>query len=870
MQDIYGVEPGSEDYSHEVVISARGKRYGLKLLNGPASVRIIPPPRQPPVIKLEQNSWHAGRGAEVWTPNAYNFYDSQNAWTSTPNKLHPTLLMQWYTGMRDAEMNMPSSGDTHKWVPLYAGSGSDANRRCIDVPFTVSASSNRERWFFILRKKGNPGTLTSQLTIDSGSGTPGTVSQTVSKAASDLPDAYLSYYVEFKPASVQAVIALAARHLTLIGASSDNSNNCWEVLCDSSAAGLKSADAVSWTATTYSPYYRITDEDVNQRIFPFNFDGAWYCVTSRADRGNSKLYILGTRGRATAGTSTTLTDLGAGQYTGTGWPINLFAAKIIRIVRGTGQGQTRVIASNGTTSITVTVAWDVTPDTTSEYAVYGSSVWKEITSTGLGWVSAKPVYANGIIYFPQNDTVDIRIMQLNYANAQDHGFDVEDVKHNRAWFLCPSYDSTLGPVMMRANQVATAAGTPNGAAVSVGFAPTSPNGTPVAFGTDLTFQTSVLTGDNTFRITGIYDHQNTRYIAKEDVLYSMSGNVPVKMSYGADASPDQLNGAAACTGMDGQFYIAAIHDVFFISGSNAYSTNLPFNLPSNRAGYVMDLCSVKGWLFAAVDAGSNGYSSIMRMGLQDRTWHEQIRGFALGRRIRAVSWLSFVDTRPHLLFECAGELLYQEMPLFGVRPIQDSGCAYQHEAVIEFPTMDLLNTDPKFFSFFALDSKKLANAETAAAYGREIAIDYQLNDNIGSTTWINVGAFGISPQDKVQVNQGSQFKIRPRLRIENNQPSNPPIAENLSLSLFSRTKQESALMLDINAVEEEDVSGEEIWSWLISRILTADVVQVESIFSFLHNKRMVLPAEPNTNITNVDPETGFGGIFNLYLEYLPT
>src|SRR5574343_31271 len=187
-QEIYGVWPGSDDYSHEIVLRSRTRTVGLKLLNGAQSLRIIPPSRQPPPVKLEQNSWHNGRGAEVWIPNSYNFYNSRDAWTSTPQKLHPTLLYQWYTGFRDAEQHMPQSGDTHQWVPLYAGSGSDPNRRYLDVAFTASASSSRERWFMILRKKGTPtDSINCRMFADSG-GNPGTLVQNVSVTAASVGD----------------------------------------------------------------------------------------------------------------------------------------------------------------------------------------------------------------------------------------------------------------------------------------------------------------------------------------------------------------------------------------------------------------------------------------------------------------------------------------------------------------------------------------------------------------------------------------------------------------------------------------------------------------------------------------------------------
>lgn len=866
MQEITGVEPGSDDYTHEIVLSARGIRFGLKLLNGVSSIHIIPPQRQPPPVKLEQNSWTNGRGDEVWYPNRMSFYDAANAWTSTPNKLHPALLMRWYTGFRDAEMNMPGTTDTHKWLPLYPGSGSDPNRRYQSVSFSASASSNRERSFLIIRKKGKPGTLTLEWCSNS-SGDPGTVQKTVTKTASDLSD-ITSVYMEFKPSSVLAVTSGTTYHLKIYGASTDTLNDCWEILCDSAAAGKNSSDNSTWVATAYSPYYRITDEDVSQLIFQFPFDGAWYAVTSRLDRGNSKLYIHGCRGKATAGASTTLTDTGAGQYGGT-WTTDMWAGYKVRIIRGTGQGQIRTISSNTATVLTVSTAWHITPDTTTEYYIYGGAAWKEITGHGLGWVSSKPAYANGIVYFPQNDTVDIRIMQLNYANANDHGFDAEDTKHNQAWFLVPAFDGSQGPVMVRGNEAATSAGTPAGKAMSIGYAPTSPAGTPVGFGTDLTFQTSILVGDNTFRITGIYNHQNQLWVAKEDSLFQVSGYTPVEHRYGVDSSPNIMNGVAACTGMDGQLYIAAEHDVFLISGGNTYPTNLPHNLPSGRGGYVRALISQKGWLFAALDAGDSGYSSVMRMTLNDRSWHEQARTFSVGRRIRGVAWLNHVDTRSHLSFEVGGELMYQEMPLFGVRPIQDSGCAYQHEGVVEFATMDLLNTDPKYFSYFAGDTKKLANAATNAVYGREIGVDYQLNDNIGGTTWVNAGSFGISPQDRVSLNLGSKYKIRPRLRILSDDADNPPILENFALSLFQRTKLYSSVTMDINAFSDDEITGEEIWQGIIGMVMRAETVRVESIFSFLNNKRAVLPAEPNVNITNINPEEGFDGVFQLYMEFLP-
>lgn len=68
-------------------------------------------------------------------------------------------------------------------------------------------------------------------------------------------------------------------------------------------------------------------------------------------------------GGANSGTATTITDL-----TKT-WTVNAFTGFTIEIIGGTGAGQSRVVASNTATDITVTSAWTTIPDNTSSYQV---------------------------------------------------------------------------------------------------------------------------------------------------------------------------------------------------------------------------------------------------------------------------------------------------------------------------------------------------------------------------------------------------------------------------------------------------------------------------------------------------------------------
>ena len=78
----------------------------------------------------------------------------------------------------------------------------------------------------------------------------------------------------------------------------------------------------------------------------------------------SRYLILGfDAGTATAGAASTLTD------STKAWPTNRWTNYVVRILHGTGRGQTRIIASNTATVLTVQQAWDTNPDNTSVFAI---------------------------------------------------------------------------------------------------------------------------------------------------------------------------------------------------------------------------------------------------------------------------------------------------------------------------------------------------------------------------------------------------------------------------------------------------------------------------------------------------------------------
>lgn len=90
----------------------------------------------------------------------------------------------------------------------------------------------------------------------------------------------------------------------------------------------------------------------------------WTSALGTAPDATSQYFIIGyTAGTATSGSTTTLTDTTAT------WPVNAWANYKVRILAGTGIGQTGIIVSNTATVLTFAFPLNTAPDVTSVYAI---------------------------------------------------------------------------------------------------------------------------------------------------------------------------------------------------------------------------------------------------------------------------------------------------------------------------------------------------------------------------------------------------------------------------------------------------------------------------------------------------------------------
>ena len=81
----------------------------------------------------------------------------------------------------------------------------------------------------------------------------------------------------------------------------------------------------------------------------------------------------------------------------------------------------RTISSNTQTVLTVSEAWEIEHDTTTEYVIVGAEVWNEIGTTGLT-VDVTDVFVTGYVaYLCQGDAVNIRKMRWTVGAVTEFG-----------------------------------------------------------------------------------------------------------------------------------------------------------------------------------------------------------------------------------------------------------------------------------------------------------------------------------------------------------------------------------------------------------------------------------------------------------------
>lgn len=836
------VTPRTKRPTHDITLSDGVRTYGLRV--DPTDLKEVPQTPStlhltagggsaakygdfdPTMAQLVQNDWSGGRGQENFSDDPSRFFDSQGCWTLTPNKLVPGPLPIVGTNLMGGIENTENfaglnSGIT--WVSLIG------TRRYIGASFVPSSSFTAINIRVWIRRVGSPQILNIGIWSDTA-GLPNAQLAGTTVNLTDSPSVFQAVTIS------QALVSGTTYHLVFSSSTTtDSYANHWEVGTISGNVEFSSNGSAWSNSQANTIFYQITPAENDRAFNFFELDGALYAVDKRSDGGTPKLYLNGYRGTATSSTATSITD--------TTQSFNISNEGYVRIVSGTGVGQVRRITTTTSTKLTVLNAWDTNPDTTSQYVVVGVAIWNEITGHGL----TKPVTSvisvdksPGTAFMAQGKATRVRKMRFTGTTHQfaDDSFGAD--------LLYTAYNPSTKEVA-----VANITNGPPTFTMSLKYKSFTDN-------IDFTGTTTVPVGNPQYDITGVCEYNGKIYISKEDSLWTIEGTYAQKVNVGLDSSPNSFNGRAMV--VNGLFlYFSYLHSVEKLYGTTLDDVG-PWRgsgIPDGRTGAISYLVSAFSWIFASVDAGVNGTSSVL---CYDGTgWHEIYRSSETGKRIRSIHWSSNESGKPVLWISVGAGMVGVAFPINTLNPLNDSLFLYNHEGILLTSTIDFGNARlPKFF-------KELAAIQKNLAQGIYIAVDYQLDANIGGTTWTYLGSFLQSPEDTLPQNFGNVRQIRLRLRLISNKYSTPPEVRAIIQEGYSRTPVKYQYNIrvrekpnQVNRRGGKDVDPDVLYNWLREKANGASRIRIRSRYKSIDN-RDVIVEPPVLNRTSADSAKGSWG-----------
>jgi len=478
-----------------------------------------------------------------------------------------------------------------------------------------------------------------------------------------------------------------------------------------------------------------------------------------------------------------------------------------------------------------------------------TDVWTVIAAGthGLGQVTGRPIAVNGFCYFPQGDSVAIRVW--NGTN-----WDAQTVASGQgcATALAVGYSNADNSTQIwRYNNTLVSGGTTTGLAVSVSRA-----NQVAAYTTDLAFRASIRIGDSSTPINGMLVQNNSLYVFKSNQVGIVDNDRYTELDYGIRNTPSADNGIASVNwnGLTffnwlfttSRIYSGTVDDV----GQGFRNNSFPYGREGIDAAYAPYLA----WMFTAKDAGASGTSSVMLFdGLY---WHEVARAWASGKRIRDVAIQIVTGGRNRLWFDCGGDTCFIELPLNKGNPLDDTGVNYMHEAIMESCEIDMGSVSklPKYINSITMTSKNLNGR------GINVELDYQKDDEIGLTgiaNWTQAGPFLKSPEDSVMLNEGNLNKFVYRLRIRTDDSTKPPDIRGVVPNGFARSPMRKIFTLEAT-VKDTSVNGKvqkarELLMWMEEASQSAYPIHIQSAYPDLDDHDCIM-APPNMYPIKANPQ----------------
>ena len=296
------VGPKESNPTHDLALTDLSQRWGLRLdggirsiqeiANTPSSIFATGGGRKygsgdPLYSHIQQDSWISGRGQEDFSDDDSRYYSGSFINTMVPGRLIPAWLWKWAdTDARDYNMHQPGSVS---WQQLRASQRYYASKFTIAAQDTTNYAADKA--YILMRRRGNPGTLTVELWTDSA-GSPNAIigSITATTTISTITDV-VSLWKVFDWTGTTTLTHGTDYWIVVYGASTDNATNHWEVGVDTSGSASKISSAgSSWSDASSTMYHRVVDVDAPMKAHGFFLNSTEMYYVTEKDSGASTIF----------------------------------------------------------------------------------------------------------------------------------------------------------------------------------------------------------------------------------------------------------------------------------------------------------------------------------------------------------------------------------------------------------------------------------------------------------------------------------------------------------------------------------------------------------------------------------------------------
>lgn len=363
-----------------------------------------------------------------------------------------------------------------------------------------------------------------------------------------------------------------------------------------------------------------------------------------------------------------------------------------------------------------------------------------------------------------------------------------------------------------------------------------------AFNTDLTFGDDIKL-PNDVDVLSMIEYNGTIIVRTRTKVYYIINDKVEPLPVGLD-SVIETNDFMPLLVKDLFLYVAWSHSLEkYLAGQQAVMDDIgPWKdegLPEGRRGHISCLEAGIGGIFAGIDAGSSGTSSVLFH--NGRGWHEVWRAPRAGQRVYNVKWQAVSGAKPRLFISAGADIYYLEFPQDAINPLQDSSVNYMHEAVLISPTIDMdAAAIPKAFRTITAWCENLVT-------GIDVTCEYQVDRDVGTTDWLEAGTYYQAGEQEADVNEGNRRRIRYRLRLRTNDSDVPPIVEAVVLEGFGRVPWKPQYSLQLKAGSYQvtwqgvpDHDPNDLLDFLTDASLNAELFHMKCVWPYANDKWVVI------------------------------